>query len=247
MNLIDAIKKQTRIIKSTPFIKSKLDKLTRRQPVVLVALCGETAAGKTTLLNALKQDVSDLSLVSADNYFCDIADKIREYGSFTKLVESGYQTESSENFQMDLLRSDLTNLKAGHTIYTPYYEMCDGSSTANKIQCIPSKVVIVESICTLYPEVRDLFDLKIYLSIDRQIQWERYVNRAVERNLKPSEMKEQFEIVTRAAEKYIIPNQVYADMIVEGRVTKTNENGIIYPVCRHQIPTNQAKQRERAE
>ncbi len=248
MNLIDAILQQANVLQSTPAIRQKLAKMMKQQDVILVALCGESASGKTTLLNALKDVVPDMSVISADNYFCDIADKIQEFGSFTKLVESGYETESSANFQMDLLRADLKALKSGHAIDTPYYEMRDGSSKAKAIHCKPSKIVFVESICTLYPQVRDLFDLKVYLSVDKAVQWERYQKRAAERNQDPLQVQKQFEIVSKAAQKYISPNKEFADLVIEGKVLETEQKVAMRSVAHHKDYQNSnTQQNEREE
>ena len=248
MNLIDAILQHANVLQSTPAIKQKLAKLMKQQDVILIALCGESASGKTTLLNALKDKVPQMSVISADNYFCEISDRISEVGSFTKLVESGYETESSQNFQMDLLSSDLKALRSGRTIDTPYYEMRDGSSKAKAIHCRPSKIVFVESICTLYPEVRDLFDLKIYLSIDKAVQWKRYQERAITRNQDPLQMKKQFEIVSKAASKYIIPNKEFADLVIEGKVCEAEQKAAVrFVACHKDYPININQQHEREE
>ena len=246
MNLIDAILQQANVLQSTPVIRQKLAKMMKQQDVILVALCGESASGKTTLLNVLKDVVPDMSVISADNYFCDIADKIQKFGSFSKLVESGYETESSANFQMDLLRKDLKALKSGQAIDTPYYEMRDGSSKAKAIHCKPSKIVFVESICTLYPKVRDLFDLKVYLSVDKAVQWERYQKRAAERNQDPLQMEQQFEIISKAAEKYILPNKEFADLVIESKILKTAQKVTMRSIIHHKDYHN-AQQNEREE
>ena len=222
MNLIDAILTQANVLQAKYAVKQKLTYLIQKQDVVLVALCGESAAGKTTLLRALKAQIPELSVINADNYFCDISDKVKKFGSFTKLVESGYQTESAENFQMELLRQDLKKLKEGKVIQTPCYDMKKGASRAKAIICKPAKIVFVESICTLYPQVRDLFDFKIYLSVDKNVQWARYQERAAERGQNPQEIAKQFEIISQAAEKYIKPYKAYVDLVIERKIPNRN-------------------------
>ena len=76
----------------------------------LIGISGESASGKTTICNTIKQSIERLNLpveiLSADNYFKDISQLIKEYGSFDKLLESGYDVDSPDNFQMDLLFFD---------------------------------------------------------------------------------------------------------------------------------------------
>ncbi len=217
MNLLNALQQYTTVLWGGDTFDKKLSQLMAEKQTVLIALCGETAAGKTTLLNQLKNSVSPLAIVNADHYFCDISKKIREYGSFTKLVENGYQTESPDNFQLDVLARDLKKLNRGESILAPKYSMLDGSSTPTQTPYTPKKITIVEGICTFYEPVRDLFDAKIYLTVDPSVQYNRYLKRAAERGQRHSEIDEQYRIICAAAARYIQPNKAHADLIIKSK------------------------------
>lgn len=185
------------------------------KPVTLIALCGESAAGKTTLINRLIEKNKNISVISADHYYKDISDLIERFGSFTCLVESGYDAESASAFQMLRLVRDIKTLKQGHGIWMPFYDMTNGRSVPEAKWFEPQKTVIIEGICTFYEPIRDLFDFKIYLQADKERQKRRYFERAIERGQNPDEVKKQFKLVCQAALKNIIPNQKYADLVVK--------------------------------
>ncbi len=219
MDLIDILNKRSEILYTRSFLREELLKKQSSPDAVLIGLCGESASGKTTLLNLMKKDIPNMTVVNADNYYRDFSKEMAEYGSFTKLVESGFDTESAQSFQIPLLRNDLMMLKNGYQVKIPSYDMKTGKSTPDAILCQPEKYIVVEGICTLYEDVRDIFDFKIYLTVDKQIQWERYQARGEERSIDKSEIKQQYEIVCRAAERHIQPNKKFADMIIRGRIT----------------------------
>lgn len=216
-----------------------------KRSVVLIALCGESAAGKTTLLNRLKAKNNNISVISADNYYKDISDLIERYGSFTHLVESGYDSESASAFEMSRLITDLKTLKKGDGIWMPFYDMSTGKSIPHARWFQPQEIVIVEGICTFYEPIRDLFDLKIYLQADKERQKRRYFERAVERGQNPNEIQRQFEMVCLAAQKNIIPNQKYADLVVklkpENAKSQQRDVQTISLIPTHKEPTLKCK------
>lgn len=199
-------------------------KLQNKKPVTVIALCGESAAGKTTLLTRLKDKNKNIGVISADNYYKDISDLLAKYGSFTRLVESGYDAESASAFQMSCLVRDIKTLKQGQGILMPFYDMTTGKSVPEAKWFQPEEIVIIEGICTFYEPIRDLFDIKIYLQADKERQKRRYFERATERGQNPNEIRHQFELVCLAAQKNIIPNQKYADLIVKLKPENTDIN-----------------------
>ena len=62
-----------------------------------------------------------VSILSTDNYFKDISTLILRYGSFDKLRDSGYDIDSPDGFQLDVLYDDLENLSLGNNIKSPKY------------------------------------------------------------------------------------------------------------------------------
>lgn len=218
-------------LKSTePFILSATSKLllkelahlrqTAQNRPVLIAISGESAAGKTTFINTLKRVLKSASFIDADNYFVDFSKKIQKAGSFANLVEEGFESDAPSSFQLQQMEQDLKTLKENKSVSIPLYDMKTGKSIPQAQHIQPATFIFVAGICTLYKPVSDLFDFKIYLQADEKLRFERYMKRAGERGQTASEAQRQYAYISKMAQKYILPQQQQADIIVKGRLPK---------------------------
>ena len=141
---------------------------------ILIGISGESASGKTTICNTIKQVTEQykmpIEILSADNYFKDISGLIKKYGSFDKLLESGYDVDSPDNFCMDILYRDLKMLSEGKDVKIPEY-LVNGTGVVipEAIEKQSKKIIVVEGMATMYGEVANLFDIKLYVDIDPEI------------------------------------------------------------------------------
>ena len=188
----------------------------------LVCITGESASGKSTICREIKSVVERLSLpvsiLSTDNYFNDISDLIKKYGSFDNLTDNGYDTDAPESFQMQLLREDLQCLSEGYDIMAPHYvPNGTGVSIPKSQKIISNKIIVVEGIATMYEEVRDIFDIKIYIETDNEIRRERFIKRAIaERHQSRENALKHWDYLLSAGSKYVIPNRENADLVLDG-------------------------------
>jgi uridine kinase len=189
---------------------------------LLVGITGESASGKSTICKEIKSIIEQLSLpvsvLSTDNYFNDISELIKKYGSFDNLTDNGYDIDAPESFQLKLLRKDLETLSNGENIMAPrYVPNGTGVSIPYSQEVRSDKVVVVEGIATMYEDVRDLFDVKIYIETENDIRRERFVRRAItERNQNEENALKQWEYLLQAGEKYVIPSRSCADFVLDG-------------------------------
>ena len=201
------------------FTKRLISNPTKR---LLVGITGESASGKSTICKEIKNVVERLSLpvsvLSTDNYFNDISDLIKKYGSFDNLTDNGYDTDAPESFQMQLLREDLELLSEGMDILAPHYvPNGTGVSIPKSQQISANKIVVVEGIATMYKEVRDIFDVKIYIETENSIRKERFIKRAVaERGQSEENASKHWEYLLSAGQKYVIPSRECADFVLDG-------------------------------
>ena len=217
----------------TPFFKRVkedfVSRITKRmienpEKKIMIGICGESASGKTTICEHIKKTVDKYKLpveiISTDNYFNDISDLIKEFGSFDKFLESGYDLDAPSNFMTDQLKEDLRLLAEGHDVLTPQY-LINGSGVniPHSLPAKSQKIIAVEGLAAMYDNVYDLFDIKIYIDIDRDEQEERFLARAASRNQNRENALKQLKYIREASEKYILPHKHKWDIIVNGTVS----------------------------
>ncbi len=188
----------------------------------LIGISGESASGKTTICNTIKQVTDRLNMpieiLSADNYFKDISSLIKEYGSFDKLLASGYDVDSPDNFDMTQLFIDLEMLSRGIDVRIPQY-LVNGTGIVipKAIEKKAKKIIVVEGMATMYGKVADLFDVKLYVDIDPNIQEKWFIYRAqTSRNQNEENARKQLAYVREASKKYILPKKDNSDIIING-------------------------------
>lgn len=208
----------------SPTFMSKFTKRLINNPSkrLLVGITGESASGKSTICHEIKKIIERLSLpvtvLSTDNYFKDISELIKKYGSFDNLRDNGYDIDAPESFQLSLLKSDLEALADGHDIMAPkYIPNGTGVSIPRSQKIVSDKVVVVEGIATMYEDVKDVFDIKIYIETENDIRKNRFVKRAItERNQDEENALKQWEYLLSAGEKYVVPSRDCADFVLDG-------------------------------
>ena len=205
---------------------SFISKFSRRiidspQKRILIGVTGESASGKTTICKTIKETSNRLNFpleyLSIDNYFNDISDLIAKYGTFDNLRDNGYDVDSPQSFQLELLKEHLIKLAAGEDILAPQYLINGtGISVKNAIPIKSEKLIVVEGMAAMYGDIKDLFDVKVYVDIDRKIQKKWFLARAAKRNQDEENALKHWGYVKVAAEKYIIPSKGDADIVING-------------------------------
>ncbi len=187
---------------------------------ILIGISGASASGKSTICNTIHRISDNLSLpisiVSTDNYFKDISDLIQKYGNFDNLRDNGYDIDSPEGFQLDVLLKDLQDISMGNDIMSPkYLPNGTGVSVPNAIPVKSKKIIIVEGTAALF--VKDIFDVRIFIRTNEEKRKERFLSRATtERNQDLENALKHWEYILGASEKYINPEMKYADLILDG-------------------------------
>lgn len=188
---------------------------------ILIGVTGESASGKTTICKVLKKTSLELEFpleyLSIDNYFNDISELIKKYGTFDSLRDNGYDVDSPESFQLELLKEHLTKLSIGENVRAPQY-LINGTGISVK-EAIPinsEKIIVVEGMAAMYGDIKDLFDVKVYVDINPKIQKKWFMERAAKRNQDSDNALKHWEYVRIAADKYIRPSKSEADIVING-------------------------------
>lgn len=189
---------------------------------LLIGITGESASGKSTICREIKNVIErfhmPVTVLSTDNYFNDISALINKYGSFDNLRDNGYDVDAPTSFQLDILKSDLEDLANGLDIKAPMYlPNGTGVSMPKAIDVCSQKIIVVEGIATMYEQVKDAFDIKIYVETENELRKSRFMSRATEeRNQSEDNALKHWHYITDAGEKYVKPFRSEADLVLNG-------------------------------
>jgi len=174
-----------------------------------VGIAGGTGSGKTTLAQKIHQAFPESILISQDSYYKDIS-----HLPFEERKKTNFDHPNSLEFS--LLRQHLVDLKNGQAIEQPIYNFHIHAREKKTERINPAKIVLVEGILLLaIPEVRDLFDIKIFVDTDDDVRILRRIERDMkERSRDFSSVKEQYlKTVKPMHDAFVEPSKKYADII----------------------------------
>ena len=178
---------------------------------IMIGIAGGSGSGKSTFTNRLKAEFGDkVTVIYHDNYY-----KSNDGVPFEIRQKSNY--DSPEAFETDLLITHLKALRRGETAQCPVYDYSQHNRTAETIELKPSKIVIVEGILVLEnPELRSLFDIKIYVEADADERIIRRIIRDVkERGRQVEDISSQYLTTVKPMHYlYVEPTKAKADIVI---------------------------------
>ena len=146
-------------------IISRIDDLLARKESILIAIDGSCTSGKTTLARQLARRY-DCNVFHMDDFFLRPAQRTPE-----RFAEAGGNVDY-ERFREEVLLP----LKAGGTFsYRPFD--CGRMELAEPVTVDPKQLNIIEGTYSHHPFFRDVYDLKICLTITPELQRARVLER----------------------------------------------------------------------
>jgi len=189
---------------------------------VIIGITGESASGKSTICKEIKGVIERLSMpvsvLSTDNYFNDISALISKHGSFDNLIANGYDIDAPTSYQLDVLKTDLEKLSCGTDVKTPMY-LPDGRgiSVPKSFEVKSSKIIVVEGIASMFEDVREIFDVKIYIEADEEVRKKRFLKRAcTERNQSRENALKHWDYLKEKGCFYVKSCEKTADFVLNG-------------------------------
>jgi len=180
--------------------------------MLIIGIAGGTGCGKTTVVNQLLKELpeGEVGVISQDSYYEDTS-----HLSYDERVKINFDHPRSIDF--DLLAKHLTALKNNEPIHQPVYSFVKHNRTGDTILTHPRKVMIVEGILILTnPELRDMFDIKIYVHADSDERLIRRLKRDIsERGRDLDEVLSRYKTTLKPMHnQFIEPMKEYADIII---------------------------------
>ena len=180
--------------------------------MLIIGIAGGTGCGKTTVVNTILKELpqDEVVVISQDSYYKDTT-----HLSYEERVKINFDHPRSIDF--DLLVNHLIELRKGNTIQQPVYSFVQHNRTGDSVLTKPRKVIIVEGILILTnPEIRDLFDIKIFVHADSDERLIRRLKRDIsERGRDIDEVLDRYQNTLKPMhQQFIEPMKEYADIII---------------------------------
>ena len=178
----------------------------------LIGLAGGTGSGKTTVANAIAKRVGEerIAILSHDAYYRDFVD-------LPKGILDRQNFDHPDSLESELLVRHLKALKQGMVVETPIYDFKVHRRAAESRRVEPRKVILVDGILIFAePELRKLFDVRIYVDTDADIRLIRRLKRDIaERGRSVESVVTQYETTVRPMHmEFVEPSKRYADLII---------------------------------
>ncbi len=180
--------------------------------MLIIGIAGGTGCGKTTVVNQILNELpeGEVGVISQDSYYQDTT-----HLSYEDRVNINFDHPRSIDFE--LLVEHLKLLKNGEIISQPIYSFVQHNRTGDTVLTHPRKVMIVEGILILTnPELRDMFDIKIFVHADSDERLIRRLKRDMaERGRNIDEVISRYQKTLKPMhDQFIEPMKEYADIII---------------------------------
>jgi len=201
--------------------------------MLIIGIAGGTGCGKTTVVNQILNELpeGEVGVISQDSYYKDTS-----HLSYNERVKINFDHPRSIDF--DLLTDHLQELKNNKPINQPVYSFVKHNRTGDTILTHPRKVMIVEGILILTnPELRELFDIKIFVHADSDERLIRRLKRDIaERGRDLDEVLSRYQSTLKPMhEQFIEPMKEYADIIIPNNKYNTVAVDIVRTIINERL------------
>ena len=179
---------------------------------LVIGIAGGTGSGKTTIADYILETVGPekIAFLPHDAYYRDQTDLTYEERSLVNF-------DHPASLETELLIEHITNLRNQQTIHLPDYDFKTHSRTNKTIPINPQPIILIEGILILAePELRKLFDLKIYVDTDADIRFIRRLKRDIEERGRTTEsvIIQYLKTVRPMHLEFVEPSKRYASVII---------------------------------
>lgn len=184
----------------------------KRTSPLVIGIAGGTGSGKTTVANVILDRVGAqrIAYLAHDAYYKDLQEL-----PFAQRHQINFDHPNS--LDTDLLIHHLRELREWHSIELPVYDFKTHSRTDHTLTIQPQPVIIVEGILIFADaELRNLFDVKIFVDTDADIRFIRRLQRDIqERGRTTASVINQYLSTVRPMHlEFVEPSKRYADVII---------------------------------
>ena len=199
----------------------------------VIAIVGASASGKSLFAETIYQELlpelgpNGISIIKEDSYYRDQSDL-----NMDERIQTNY--DHPKAFEHELLSTQITQLISQKSIECPVYCYKTHTRTEKTITVKPTKILLVEGILLLSnPELRDCFDIKVYMDTPLDICLIRRIKRDTqERERSLESITNQYLTTVRPMyHQFIEPSKAWADIVI----TRGGKNRMAIEVIKAKI------------
>jgi uridine kinase len=179
---------------------------------IVIGVAGGTGSGKTTVAREILERVGTIHIayIPHDAYY-------RDHSHLPLEERAQVNYDHPNSLETELLVEHLKELRAGRSIEIPVYDFTTHTRTQQTRRIGPAPVVLVEGILVFAErELRDLFDVKLYIDTDADVRFIRRLRRDIEERGRSAEsVCDQYLSTVRPMHlEFVEPSKRYADVII---------------------------------
>jgi uridine kinase len=173
----------------------------------LIGVSGGSGSGKTSTCQIISEKIKNVTIISMDSFYLEI--KKNENAN-----EINFDHPS--RFDWKLIYETLSNIKKEKNIKIPIYDFKTHKRTGS-YEFVLTECIIFEGILALYdPNIRKLFDVKIFVDTPADIRLIRRIRRDIEERKRDltSVLNQCEKTVIPGHDQFVEPTKQYADLIL---------------------------------
>ena len=179
---------------------------------MVVGIGGGTGSGKTTLADLIRKrmGMGSIAFLAHDAYY-------RDQKHLTPEERAKVNYDHPDSLETDLMVRHIQELLRGQAIEMPVYDFSTHSRKTETVHVSPKPVILVEGILIFVEkELRDLFDMKIFVDTDADIRLIRRLLRDIqERGRTLQSVVDQYLRTVRPMHlEFVDASKRYADIII---------------------------------
>ena len=184
----------------------------KRNTSLVIGIAGGTGSGKTTIADYILETVGPekIAFLPHDAYY-------RDLGGLSQEERAQVNFDHPSSLETELLIEHIQNLRNQETIQLPDYDFKTHTRTQATISIKPQPIILIEGILILAePELRKLFDLKIYVDTDADIRFIRRLKRDIDERGRTTQsvINQYLDTVRPMHLEFVEPSKRYASVII---------------------------------
>lgn len=187
----------------------------------VIGVAGGTASGKSTVCSKIMQQLGQTEvdqrqrqvvIIGQDSFYKILNDEEKELAA-KGLFNFDHPDAFDKNYMLDVLKQAVS----GKTVDIPSYDYITNSRRSSNQAVYPADVVLIEGILVFYfPELREMFHMKLFVDTDPDTRLSRRVLRDTRERGRDLDLilNQYTNLVKPAFEEFCLPTKKYADVII---------------------------------